>query len=271
MAIENVQKTNKQDLIFSAGAGLCGGGLSAAAGTYKFFQNGIPSDVFIKQVEKNIIDKTDKNSVKTINAFCEYEKNLDKAQSLGDFVDASINLNLKYYDTSDFAGLKTIVKQNVLNGDGFSESVAKNPNLMLDYLLDIEQCENISELKTVMTSQLGKTCPGWSINQIRDSLKADLSNTKEKLNIVNFDDVAKAAVGCAYDAQKERFVFNKENITKEMFDIVKNTAEKMRFKSIALYGAAGTLIVGGAAYLIIKLSDLINKIRKTNSQTGKKV
>lgn len=271
MAIESVKKTNKQDLIFSAGAGVCGGLLSASAGAYKFFQNGIPSDVFVKQVEKNIINKTDRESVKTIKAFQEYEKNLDKAKSLGDFVDASINLNLKYYDTSDFTVLKSIVKHNLVHGEGFSESVVQNPNLMLDYLLDIKGCENIGELKTVMTSQLDKTYPGWSIEQIRDSLKADLNHTKQQLNIVHFDDVAKAAIGCAYDVKKEKFVFNKENITKEMFDIVKNTAQKMQFKSAALYGAAGTLIVGGATYLIIKLSDLCRGIKKSKVQTDKKV
>lgn len=245
---------NKERLIASSATALiAGAGWAVAAYNSKpWLKNGMPSDAFLKEVEKNLVGKTDKETVKSVKLLETYKSDIMKASSIENIADAQLKFYANRTSGNTFKEIKSLVKSDMYEslkhgfiGDGLVDT-------MLDCLNDVKRASNMNELRNVMIDYIEINNEGYSLKKIKRFYKTIIEESQEISGYKSFNETAKKAISSAYDAKTQKFVFNTENITDEMFRAVKKAAKGMQTRTAALCGILGAAVFGAAAFLMTK-------------------
>ena len=267
MSIDNVKKVNnQQDLIFSSGAALGGGLLSAYAGgsSVKFFENGMPADTFVNSVKSKIMANADSASVHVLKAFEKYYAEIENAKRIEDFMSAFINFRRNCQPNLSFSELKkNLLKDLTQNYEylNFAKENDKFAEIAVDVYCNIRDAENTNQLKSALTNFKNNFWQNVDIEEIRELTKEKFAKTivDSGYETASLDLYLRQAIQQSFDPDKNKFVFDKNKITKQLFDVVKDTADDIKLKTKSLYGLLGALTVGGVTYSIIKINDLLNR------------
>lgn len=255
MSVNNPNNNvNKERLITSSATALIAGtGWAAAAYNSKpWLKNGMPSDAFVKEVEKNIAGKTDKETVKLVKALETYKSDIMKASSIENLADAQLNYFVNRTEKKTFKEIKSLFKSEMLMSLQQKAVPAGGIDAMLDCINDVNRASNINELREVLINYHEINNEGYSLKKIKRFYKTIIEESQEISGLKGFNETAKEAIASAYDAKKQKFVLKSENITDELFKVVKKTAKGMQTRTAALCGLLGAAVFGAAAFLMTK-------------------
>lgn len=255
MSVNNPNNNvNKERLITSSATALIAGtGWAAAAYNSKpWLKNGMPSDAFVKEVEKNITGKTDKETVKSVKLLETYKSDIMKASSIENIADAQLNFYANRTSKKTFKEIKSLVKSDMYQSLEHGFIADGSVDTMLDCLNDVKRASNMNELRDVMIDYIEANNEGYSLSKIKRFYKTIIEESQEVSGYKSFKETAKEAIASAYDAKTQKFVLKPENITDEMFKIVKKTAKGMQTRTAALCGILGAAVFGAAAFLMTK-------------------
>ena len=85
-----------------------------------------------------------------------------------------------------------------------------------------------------------------SMKEFRENLVKPVSES-----IDEFKGLVKSTVSKAWDKDAKKFVYNKNDITKEAFEAITDTAKSIQGKYAAIYGAIGAGVLGLGTYLCL--------------------
>lgn len=274
MSVNNVKNTNKQDLIFSSGAALGGGVLAAYGGasSEQLFQNRWPSDTFIKSVKDKVVETLDEKTVEKINSFGNYINRVKKAKSMDDLVLVDIKFRLKQSPDITFDNLKQEIIEEEFKKAGEYALLGQDAKagMIVDLCCDIRDSRNIYELQEVLVPYREMQFKDLSIEQLKNKKIAEVAETLG-FEYESFESYSAEAIKKSYNFEKGKFIFDNKKITKDLFDIVNNSAKDIKNKAAGLYGFLGAVIVGGGTYLITKLVpknktyENVNSLNKSKS------
>lgn len=261
MAIEHTNIFNNENFISVAGSAAIGGTALALAGydSKPWLKNGLPSDTFVKNVEAELLSKSDKDTVAKVKAFDKYIEQLDKAQSFDEIADFLIKSRVSA--SNNFEQVKKLLQEEVMSfiKDPEIASVTRE-NLNMDYFFDyyngIKKCADFNDLKYVMIDNLIAGSEGYSFEQAKKILKAYETMRVSHMG-VNIKLGVKEAVQNSYDSVRRQFVNEAGKTSKEIFNAIKKTASNMQCKTAALWGLCGGAAWGGLIFLINKLCSKI--------------
>lgn len=257
MSIDNVKKFNNQDLIFSSGLALGAGALSSYVGaaSVNYFPKGLPTDTFVNSVKNGIVGITDKSKVQEIKILEQYDNAIDNARNIKDLVKAEIDFKMQANTELSFDDLKAKINKKLVKNSDFIDLSKRDPDLAIDIYSGIKNAQNKDELVKVLTLKEKIFSEGIPFTKFKEYKRAVFYDRafKNGYDIVNFKTSALDAIYEAYDIKKGKFAFDKDKLSKKIFNIVKNAADKIKYKRAFLYGISVAALTGGVTSFVMKI------------------
>lgn len=283
--INNSQISTKDNMITSSATGLLAGAGFALAGynSRPYLKDGVISDTFVQNVENNLASKLpggsqNKKILESLNKFVD---EIGKATSYSKIADANYDFYNKISPDKSFNGIKEIIKQSIesmIHIIGAPESYMTD--IMLDYYSAVRDAKNPNELKSSILYYYKDFGAQFdSFGELKSALKETFNANKNLVLGLDSNMAVKDAVEVSFDWNSGKFVHKPNNgISKDLFNVINDTARNMQWKTAGLWGGLGAAIFGGAMFLIQKFSSRkskpmnvhkqsqINPRTKTNSQ-----
>lgn len=256
MTVNRTSKFNNDALISAAGTAIVGGAGFALAGyeSKPWLKNGVPSDEFVNKVEEKLLANVDKAQAADVRLYDKFMENIGKAKSYEELAD----VNLKYFTEQklSLAQIKQGIQNQILTilESMYSGSSGSDSGLdeVLDYYNAVKKSSNIGELKSALVDNLKQSSAGMGF----DFVKGKVKGMYEFFGVMSGLDTrlsAQEAIGSSFDVLRQNFNKKPDNVSKEMFDIVKNTAKRMQYKTAGLCALLGGAAFGTVVYLVNKL------------------
>lgn len=272
--VNNSQISTKDNLITSSATGLLAGAGFALAGynSRPYLKDGVISDAFVRNVESHLANKLSGGSdnKKLIESFSSFIDEIGKATSYSKMAEANYNFFNRISPDKSFNGVKEVIKQSLLT---MMENLAipntYTTDVMLDYYNDINKAENIQELKAAINYYyISGSYKFENFESMRSSLKEALERNKNELLGFDADVSVKKIIEALFDWKSGKFVQRPDSgVTKDIFNVISDTAKSMQWKTAAKWGGIAAAIFGGAMFLLQKFSNSKSKPVKSKPQS----
>ena len=271
--INNSPVSTKDNLITSSATGLLAGAGFALAGynSRPYIKDGVISDAFVRNVEGHLVNKFPGGSEnkKLLESFNSFIDEIGKATSYSKMAEANYNFYNKISPDKSFKGVKEIIKQSLITMmDVIAEPNAYITDVMLDYYNAIDKAKNSKDIKNAICYYFEDFGAQFNtFQEVQASLKESFRANKNSLLGLDPDISLKDAIESSFDWRGEKFVQKPNSgISKDLFNVINDTARNMQWKTAGLWGGLGAAIFGGAMFLLQKFSSPKSKPIKVSSQ-----
>ena len=283
--VNNSPVSTKDNLITSSATGLLAGAGFALAGynSRPYIKDGVISDAFVRNVEGHLVNKLPGGSEnkKLLESFNSFIDEIGKATSYSKMAEANYNFYNKISPDKSFKGVKEIIKQSLITMmDVIAEPNAYITDVMIDYYNAIDKAKNSKDIKNAICYYFEDFGAQFNtFQEVQASLKETFNANKNLVLGLDSNMAVKDAVEGSFDWNSGKFVQKPNSgISKDLFNVINDTARNMQWKTAGLWGGLGAAIFGGAMFLIQKFSSRkskpmnvhkqsqINPRTKTNSQ-----
>jgi hypothetical protein len=209
MAVDSVNNNNA-GLYAVGGAVLgAGAGVGTAYLTRPFLKNGEPTDEFIKETEKNLINQLPDDAKRQKKELDMYYRKVNRASSLGE--------------------LKTIVKDHIIAN-----------------LRDVQVAEDetYAQAKEAVADTMWQQYEGRSLDGIKRAINSEAQESKNlmKKSIISAFDIC-------WDSTDKQFISQADPELDIFSKSFKKVAKSIQGKYALIYGAIGAGVLGLAGYI----------------------